>query len=224
MRFGSDALVVMAKYPIVGSVKTRLAWRIGAEWACRLYDAFLRDTARRFRAGPWQLVWAVDPPGCDLSSVVGAGNHQIDQQGPDLSERMRRCFETLLGSGAQRVVMLGADAPYLPDATLVAAFAALGEDDIAIAPSADGGYCLVGLRRPYDIFSGIAMSTAQVFEQTLMRATALGLRLRVLDASFDIDELDDVIALERLLKTQQIQLPHTAAVLSELRAGGMLRD
>ena len=123
MRFGSDALVVMAKYPIVGSVKTRLARQIGAEWAYRLYDAFLRDIARRFGAGPWQLVWAVDPPGSVLSPIVGAGNCQIDQKGSDLGERMRGCFETLFAGGVQRVVMLGADAPHLPDATIVAAFA-----------------------------------------------------------------------------------------------------
>ena len=222
MTGSADVLVVMAKYPAPGAVKTRLAERVGAGAACALYRAFLADIAGRHAHGPWSLVWAVTPANADLAPFVGAAGRQIAQEGGDLGERMRRCFERLLGEGVERVVMIGADAPHVADTVLHAAFAALGDDDAVFVPTRDGGYCLVGMRAPHDIFSGIPMGTSAVFEATCTRLETLGLRWRALETSFDIDELEDVAELARLIATGGVTLPHTSAVLRDCRAAGLL--
>jgi rSAM/selenodomain-associated transferase 1 len=214
MQLGGDVLVVMAKYPRAGEVKTRLAIHLGAEAASELYTAFLLDIAARFQAASRTLVWAVDPPGSDLASIVGAGCLCIDQRGNGLAERMLRCFETLFDAGAGRVVMIGGDVPHLPPESVRAAFRALDDCDVTLVPSADGGYCLVGLRSLVDIFTPIEMSTPQVFEQTRALLRSRGLRLHVLEASFDIDEPADLQRLAELIRSGEVDLPHTAAVLA----------
>jgi rSAM/selenodomain-associated transferase 1 len=218
----ADVLVVMARYPRPGAVKTRLAESVGGDAACALYRAFLTDIARRLGRGPWELVWAVTPVGADLAALVGAQRRQIAQRGADLAERMRNCFTRLLGAGATRVVMIGADAPHLPVSTVRAAFAALNQRDVALLPTRDGGYCLVGLRRAHDIFSDIPMGSPTVFERTCARVDALGLRRRELPPSFDVDELEDVAELARLIAARRVRLPHTAAVLRDWRRAGLL--
>jgi rSAM/selenodomain-associated transferase 1 len=215
MQLAGDVLVVMAKYPRVGQVKTRLAVHLGAEAACELYTAFLLDIAARLDGTGRKLVWAVDPAGSDFASVVGAGCLCIDQRGNGLAERMLRCFETLFEAGAERVVMIGADVPHLPLESMRTAFHALNSCDVTLVPSSDGGYCLVGLRNLVDIFTPVEMSTPQVFEQTRALLTSRGLRLQVLAPSFDIDEPADLRRLADLILADDIDLPHTAAVLAK---------
>ena len=215
MQFPADTLVVMAKHPRPGAVKTRLAAAYGVDLACELYTAFLRDIAARFD-GSRGLVWAVDPPDAELRAIVGARAAVIGQRGPDLAERMRACFETLFAEGAVRVVMIGADAPHLPDRVIDAAFAALDEHDVALVPSADGGYCLVAVRAAVDVFSGVRMSSATTLEETLARIEASGSSVRLLEPSFDVDEPADVRALAALLRNGDANLPFTRAVLERL--------
>jgi rSAM/selenodomain-associated transferase 1 len=210
---GGDVLVIMAKQPVAGAVKTRLARVIGAEKACALYEAFLRDLAGRFAGGSWQLVWAVDPPTADLSGWVGADARQFGQEGAQLGERMQRCFARLFGGGAARVVMIGADVPHIAAAIVRDAFSALDDDDVALVPTRDGGYCLIALRAPHDLFTGVAMGTSRVFAETTARIAALGLRARIFDGTFDIDEVEDLHDLGNLISTGDVELPHSAAVL-----------
>jgi uncharacterized protein len=221
MRGSTDVLVVMAKYPTPGAVKTRLAERVGAAAACALYRAFLADIAARFAGGPWRLVWAVTPPDADLSAILGAGE-QMAQQGDDLGERMRRCFVRLLAGGARRVVMIGADAPHLDTGAISAAFAVLADHDAVLVPTPDGGYCLLGMRAPHDIFSGVPMGTPAVLERTRDRLDALGLHWCALAASFDVDTLDDVAELGRRIARGEVTLPNTGAVVGAWQAAGWL--
>ncbi|MGH7788035.1 MAG: TIGR04282 family arsenosugar biosynthesis glycosyltransferase [Candidatus Binatia bacterium] len=213
MAAGGDVVVVMARYPTPGAVKTRLARAIGASHACDLYAAFLRDLALRLRSDAWSLVWAVDPPRADLTEVVGAGSRQIAQRGRDLAARMRHCFDDLFAGGARRVVMLGADAPHVGPDVVGTAFAALSLDDAVFVPTRDGGYCLIGLCAAHDLFSGVSMGGAEVFAQTEGLLGALGLRWSALASTFDIDELDDLHRLDALVGSGAVDLPHTAAAL-----------
>lgn len=216
MRLNGDVLVVMAKYPRVGEVKTRLAADLGAEAASRLYTAFLQDIAARFEEAGRTVVWAVDPPGSDIAPIAGPDAVCIDQEGDGLAQRMLHVFERLFGLGASRVVMIGGDVPHLPPDSVRAAFRALGGHDVTLVPSTDGGYCLVGLCRPIDIFIPVEMSTPEVFEQTCALIGARGLRLHVLSPSFDIDEPTDLRRLADLIRAGEVDLPHTAAVLETL--------
>lgn len=211
-----EVLVVMARQPTPGAVKTRLARRIGATAACALYVAFLRDLAAALGGGPWRVTWAVTPPGADLRPLVGASADCLDQRGADLAERMAHAFADCFARGAARVVMIGADAPHLAPAGIAAAFAALREHDVVLTPTRDGGYCLVGLRAPHDLFRGIAMGTERVFAETLDRVAALGLRVAVQPQTFDVDEWEDVERLRALITAGEASLPHTAAAIGQL--------
>jgi rSAM/selenodomain-associated transferase 1 len=213
MRDSPDVLVVMAKYPTPGTVKTRLARDIGAEAAAALCRAFLGDLAR-LASGPWQLVWAVTPADADLCDCVGAGQRQMPQVGDDLAPRMLNCFAELFRQGARRVVMIGADMPHLGESRIAAAFAALDDCDAVFVPTRDGGYGLIGLLSPHDLFSAIPMGNAQVFARTRARMAELGLRWREFPTSFDIDDIDDVDELRRLIAVGSVDLPRTAAILN----------
>jgi glycosyltransferase A (GT-A) superfamily protein (DUF2064 family) len=165
----------------------------------------------------------VTPADADLSPYVGGAGEQIPQEGDDLGERMRRCFERLHESGAARVVMIGADVPHIGEDVIAAAFAALQDRDAVLVPTRDGGYCLIALRAPHDIFSDVPMGTGAVFARTCARLAALGLRWRALGESFDVDTLEDVGALHELIARGEVALPHTASVLRTWQAAGWLR-
>jgi rSAM/selenodomain-associated transferase 1 len=211
----ADVLVVMARQPTPGAVKTRLAGRIGHAAACDLYRAFLGDIAATLADGRWRLLWAVTPPDVDLRPIVGATAECLPQRGDDLAARMRHVFDDLFATGAPRVVMIGADAPHLGAAAIAAAFAALDDHDVVLTPTRDGGYCLVGQRCADDLFRDVEMGTERVFAETIERVESLGLRVSLQSETFDVDEWDDMLELRRLLATGAIVLPQTSVVLNK---------
>jgi len=210
-------LVVMARYPTVGKVKTRLARTIGAVAACALYRAFLADLDARFGSGPRPLVWAYDPPDADFAALVQPGALCVPQAGPDLGTRMHTAVRRFCGDGSRGVLIIGADAPHVRDAWLAEADDALRHADVVLGPSTDGGYYLIGMRQPHDVFTGVPMGTAGVMAHTIGRAVALGLRVHCLPETFDVDEAADVDRLRReLAGNPGLALPATAAVLATI--------
>lgn len=211
-----SALVVMARSPKIGQVKTRLARDIGAECACRLYRAFLHDIDARFAAGRRTLVWAFDPPDADFAAQARTAARCMPQRGEHLGERMWNVFQALCDEGFDRVIMIGADVPHVRDEWLDEAEMQLGAADVVLGPTEDGGYYLAAMRAPHDIFSGIAMSTTRVLGETLRKAAADGLRVHLLPRSFDIDAGRDLVQLQTVLKGRSVRLPQTAAVLAQI--------
>jgi rSAM/selenodomain-associated transferase 1 len=211
------ALAIMARYPAAGAVKTRLARAIGAERACTLYRAFLHDLDERFIGGRRVVVWAYHPPDSDFEASMNPGARCLPQTGNGLGERMHNCFRRLYADGFDKVILIGTDAPHLRDQWLDEAEAALDGADVVLGPTDDGGYYLVAMRQPHDIFSGVAMSTAHVLADTVAKARAAKLTVRLLARTFDIDEGGDLRRLHALIEADCLQplLPHTAALLGE---------
>lgn len=209
------ALVVMARYPVAGAVKTRLARVMGAEAACEVYRAFLRDLDKRFAGGRRALVWAFLPPTSNFPALVTPGSRCMAQLGAELGERMHHCFRLLAEEGWGRILIIGVDAPHVREEWLEEAETALGDSDLVLGPAEDGGYYLIGMRAPHDVFSGVEMGMATVLAETVVRAERLGLRLHLLPQTFDVDEAADLLRLQQWLSlngsTQQ--LPCTAALL-----------
>ncbi len=211
----------MAKYPVPGLVKTRLAASLGAQRACELYRAFLRDIDSRMRNPPWSVVWAISPAGSRFDGILGSGPRRyIDQRGATLGERMHRAFLDVFESAATRVVMIGADAPQLTAADIQRSFEALADNDVTVIPSRDGGYCSIGLRSPLDLFTAIQMSTSSVLDETRALCLQRGLSVAELPPRYDIDEIEDVRRLEREL--DRASLPATATVIEQWRRLGVL--
>jgi uncharacterized protein len=210
-------VVVMAKYPSPGSVKTRLAAQIGASTACRLYAAFVGDLAERLAGAGLPVTWAVWPPDAPFAALV-SGQRCIAQVGRDLGERMEAAMQACRDATPLPVITVGADAPHLDPARLTEAAEALtGDADVVLGPATDGGYYLIGLRAPCPaLFRDIAWGSSGVLDATLARARAAGLRVLLLAPTFDVDDADGLAALRALLARGGAALPRTAAVLAAL--------
>jgi len=213
-------LVVMAKHPARGRVKTRLAASLGARAACSLYRAFVLDLAARLRALPYHVTWAYWPATAPFAALV-RGARCRPQEGNDLGERIVRAVAAELAEGPGPVLVIGADAPHVPAGSLAEAAEALAEGaELVLGPAADGGYYLIGLRAPAPgLFTGIAWGGAGVLAATLARAARLGLRTHLLPPTFDVDDAADLARLRTLLERGDVLLPRTAAVLATLADG-----
>lgn len=219
-----DALVIFARYPTPGQVKTRLGRVIGDEAAAALYRAFLADLAERFttaaRHDSYDLWWASAPGHGSLAEVVGARARVVGQRGNSLADRLFHVCEDICAQGYQRVVIVGSDAPHLPAARVRESFAQLTTHEVVLGPADDGGYYLIGLHvqpEPPDLFRGIAMSTATVLAETLERAHARELAVAQLAPLFDVDDAEDLTRLATALTTGgPYQAPHTLRMLRQL--------
>ncbi|MBE7217208.1 MAG: TIGR04282 family arsenosugar biosynthesis glycosyltransferase [Caulobacteraceae bacterium] len=182
-------LLVFAKRPRAGEVKTRLAATIGAEAALAAYLDLLGGLLDRLDgAGPWRLELAVSPD--DAAGDEGAWPRalpRLGQGGGDLGARMGR----LLAQARLEtpVLIVGSDVPGLGAAHAAAAFAALARADLVLGPAPDGGYWCIGASRPppAELFEGVRWSTPHARADTLVNAGAL--RVEVLD--LELEDVDD---------------------------------
>jgi rSAM/selenodomain-associated transferase 1 len=147
-------------------------------------------------------VAAFSPAGAGraISGLAPAGMRCVAQRGGDLGARMANLAADLLAAGHSGVLIVGSDLPTVPVSHLAEAARCLAEDaaDLVLGPAEDGGYYLVGLRRPAPaLFSDVAWGTAAVFEVTLARARALDLRVHLLPPWHDVDTTEDLARLRR---------------------------
>jgi rSAM/selenodomain-associated transferase 1 len=188
-------LVVMAKAPVAGAVKTRLIPALGAQGAAQLAERLLErtlDAARGFDGAALELCCARD---ATHAAFRRAGVATSVQGEGDLGQRMARAFERALAR-SRAVVLIGTDAPALDAAYLRAAFRALESGAAVFGPALDGGYALVGLtRRAPALFERIDWGSSRVMAQTRERAREIGLALAELAPLADIDRPEDLAAL-----------------------------
>ncbi len=218
MSASQEVLVIMARYPEEGAVKTRLARDLGPQVTYRLYRAFIDDLAEKFGSLRRPLIWYYIPESSPFPQLFSHRYPCRPQSGSSLQERMLRIFEDLFPEGYKKVVVIGADVPHIPLEAVDEAFASLNAVDVVFRPSLDGGYHLVGLKAVRDLFCGIAMSTDRVLRDTIDRAASMGLSVHCLAPSFDIDTIEDVKLLRQYLAETNDPLPRTREVLAEIPA------
>lgn len=204
----SAALVIFAKAPIVGQVKTRLCPPLSLEEAAELYRCFLLDTVARAVSLPEVQVYLAFTPSdgeAVLRALLPYPLHYTPQRGESLGEREANVFVELLHAGFSRVVLIGSDIPTLPLAHLQAAFSLLADaqNDVVLGPSADGGYYLIGARAFHpELFENITWSTSAVLAETLAQARRAGLRVVHLPPWYDVDSAEDLAALAHELRDE----------------------
>jgi hypothetical protein len=206
---GAVALGIMGKAPIAGASKTRLCPPLDPAEAARLSACFIADVASAIdlaagggAAGTGRapattgdrgvVVFTPDDGGPAFDDLVPPGFARLAQRGRDLGERLLHATEDLLGDGFAGVCLINSDSPTLPPALLALTAAALRRpgDRLVLGPAIDGGYYLIGLKRPHArLFDGIAWSTNQVLAQTLARAAAARLPVMLLAPWYDVDDL-----------------------------------
>ncbi len=217
------ALVIMARYPEQGKINTRLADGFGVEETLYLYQAFLIDLAQRFTGWKCDLYWAYTPAGVDfarlvttLTSLDASSFGSFTQQGAELGARLQHVFRATYARHLPKTIVIGSDSPHITRALISQAQVALDSADIVLGPAEDGGYYLIAMREPHDVFSGIPMSTQHVLKMTIDKARHLGLSVHLLEPLFDIDELADLLRLAQMLQVEPVIAPATAACLAKL--------
>jgi rSAM/selenodomain-associated transferase 1 len=195
------AILVFARAPVPGKVKTRLIPALGAEGAaalhCSLVEAVLR-AAHQTAAARRELWCAPDASHAFFSacrSRFGVTLH--DQADGDLGQRMDSAFRDALGR-CGRAVLTGSDIPALSAGYLARAIAVLDRADVVFGPAEDGGYVLVGLTKPAPLlFRDIAWGSTEVMSQTRARVSQLGMSWRELEPLWDVDRPDDLARVRR---------------------------
>lgn len=220
-------LVVFAKSPQPGLVKTRLCPPFTHEEAADLYRCLLADvleeSAHAARALDLEPVLAVDPPDARAALVAKAprGFRALAQGGADLGARMTRVAREAAASGAPLALLRGSDSPALARSTLREAVDALADADVVLSPDRDGGYGLVSLGRRA-LLAGLGrtslfghrMSTPSVLSDTCAQAARLGLRSCTITPGFDIDRAEDLRWLaEARHENATLPCPRTLAFL-----------
>ena len=197
-----SALVIFAKAPVAGEVKTRLCPPLTPDEAATLHGTFVLDVLEQTRQAvtkgrlPVDRYLACSPASDHVFFKIMEERQAVrllDQIGPDLGARMHHTFEALFGRGYHQILIIGTDAPTLPLSTYQDALALLKGHDLVLGPALDGGYYLIGLKQPApELFAEIPWSTNQVLALTQRKATELGMTVGLLKEWRDIDTIADV--------------------------------
>jgi uncharacterized protein len=215
---GGRTLVVMAKAPRPGMVKTRLAQRLPVEAVTELYRCLLDDTMALARSlGAVEV--AMMCPASDVEALTRLARGAVvvvAQKGEGLAAGLSSVFAHFTARGRERVVAFNSDSPHLPASILWNAFEALTGHDVVVGPTNDGGYYLVGAKAAHPaLFDGDGMGTKSALEALLSRARELQLSVGFTDPFYDIDVEGDLARLAAELRLTPARAPRTAVWLKE---------
>lgn len=216
-------LGIFARAPVSGAVKTRLVPPLTADEACTLYSALARDTflrVEKLRKYALTIFYSGDGPGA-LEAWKPERASLVPQMGTDLGQRLTAAFDQLLEDDRPAVI-IGTDSPDLPTQFIKRAFDRLKHRDVVLGPASDGGYYLVGLKRPApELFRDIDWGTGSVLSQTIARLQSERLELALLPVWYDVDTADSLALLDALCRARKSSratpLPETEAALEMLR-------
>ena len=204
----ANALAIMAKAPLAGSVKTRLVPPLTPAQAAQFYRALLLDQFDHLRNYPGAERYVFFAP-ADGESILrdlgGAEYAYLAQCGGDLGARMQQVFADLRRMEHRHIVLIGSDLPALPWAILDQAFEQLAQPEarVVLGPSQDGGYYLVGMNRLVpELFAEMTWSHERVLADTTARLAAVDLSYDLLPTWFDLDVVADFQRLRNLVKTE----------------------
>jgi rSAM/selenodomain-associated transferase 1 len=186
------AIIIFAKSPVPGKVKTRLAETIGSGKAASLYLAMVRDAARAARETGAALRWWVEGEAGDLKELTGVDPVRR-QCGGDLGARLSEAFREAFSEGFGPVAAIGTDCPYLESAHLSNLLENASSFDASFIPSPDGGYSAVALKAPLvAVFQDIPWSSPDTLSVSLERISEAGKTYRLQDPLEDIDDFESL--------------------------------
>lgn len=219
-----STLVVFAKVPEPGRVKTRLLGALTPRQAAEAGRACLMDTILQVGRVPGCQPWLHVAAPLDRATELAA-SLRLDsrwrisvQRGRNLGERFHVAFDSLFRAGCRKVVCVGTDTPWMGSERIFRAMELLDSVDAVLGPSVDGGYYLVGARRLVpEIFRNIPWSTSEVLGTTLRAIERAGASYRLLPRDFDLDRPEDLVRAAALLREDAQRAPALAHFLEKLR-------
>jgi rSAM/selenodomain-associated transferase 2/rSAM/selenodomain-associated transferase 1 len=204
-------LILMLKFPVPGTVKTRLIPALGAERACALHRALVAHTLAEVAAGAARAGISVEvrvggaPDEGAARAWLGEGFDIRGQGEGELGARLDRAVAAAFAEDAGGVVVIGGDCPDLTTGHIAAAFAALERHDVVLGPATDGGYYLIGLRRPQPaLFQGIRWGGETVLAQTVAAAQKSAMSVVQLTPLGDVDEPRDLALWARTAAARKV--------------------
>ena len=221
---GSDrVLVIMAKAPRPGEVKTRLASSLSPAAVAAFYCCLLDDTLALARSlGDVEVaIMCPDSDVNELAQLAGAqlANNEasvVAQKGQGLAAGLTSVFAHFAEGHQRRIIAFNSDSPHLPRSVLEDAFETLAAHDVVVGPTHDGGYYLVGAKASHPtLFAHDGMGTSSALERLLSRARTLELSVGFAAPFYDIDVVDDLTRLKEELRLAPARAPRTAAWLKE---------
>ena len=221
-------LVIMAKAPKPGMVKTRLTQSLPSPAVTALYRCLLEDTLALATSLPSVEVAVMCPESDqdELTALLGSTVQVVAQKGEGLAAGLTSVFRHFTAFGRQHVIAFNSDSPHLPPSVLERAFEILAANDVVVGPTHDGGYYLVGAKAAHPaLFESDGMGTGSALDRLLTRAKALELSTGFTEPFYDIDVANDLILLARELRLSPAKAPKTAGWFSEWQeAVAQLRD
>jgi uncharacterized protein len=216
---GSDrVLVIMAKAPRLGAVKTRLAPSLSPPAVTAFYGCLLDDTLALARSlnDVEVAIMCPDSDVNELAQLAGKAASVVAQRGEGLAAGLTSVFAHFAEGHQRRVIAFNSDSPHLPRSVLEDAFETLAAHDVVVGPTHDGGYYLVGAKASHPtLFGGDGMGTNSALERLVSRVRALELSVGFAAPFYDIDVADDLTRLAEELRLAPARAPRTAAWLKE---------
>ena len=216
---GSDrVLVIMAKAPRPGAVKTRLTPSLSPEAVTDFYRCLLDDTLTLGRSlGDVEVaIMCPDSDVNELARLAGKEVSVVAQKGEGLAAGLTSVFAHFAKAHQRRTIAFNSDSPHLPRSVLEDAFTMLDAHDVVVGPTDDGGYYLVGARASHPaLFASDGMGTNSALERLLSRARTLELSIGFSDPFYDIDVADDLTRLAAELRLAPTRAPRTAQWLKK---------
>jgi rSAM/selenodomain-associated transferase 1 len=211
-------LVIMAKAPRPGVVKTRLASSLSPEAVTTFYCCLLDDTLALARSlGDVEVaIMCPESDVNDLAYLTGNQAAVVAQKGEGLAAGLTSVFGYFAGDHQRRIIAFNSDSPHLPGSVLEDAFETLAGHDLVVGPTHDGGYYLVGAKASHPaLFAGDGMGTSSALERLLSRIRLLELSVGFATAFYDIDVVEDLTRLAEELRLAPAKAPRTARWLKE---------
>jgi uncharacterized protein len=217
----NGVIIIMAKVPIAGTVKTRLQPFFTPDESAEIATVFLQDSLDKAHSASKNVILAYSPNDGEnqLRKLVNPQTSLLQQIGDDLGERIISTFESIFKPDIESVLMIGTDSPTMPISILKAAFESLEKYDSVIGKTLDGGFYLIGFTNLNPdlipaIFDQVEWSTPKAHSQTVANIDSLGLSLHNLPILYDVDTPEDIL---KLISDQALRetAPNTFKYLSK---------
>ena len=220
---GKDrVLVIMAKAPRLGAVKTRLLPSLSPQGVIDFYRCLLEDTLNLARSlsNLEVAIMCPEPDVNELTDFAGSGTSVVAQKGEGLAAGLTSVFAHFAAGHPRRVIAFNSDSPHLPHSVLEDAFESLVVHDVVIGPTHDGGYYLVGAKASHaTLFANDGMGTTSALDRLLARIEKLELSVGMAAAFYDVDVADDLTRLAGELRRAPTRAPRTAQWLKDWELG-----
>ncbi|MCL5287430.1 MAG: TIGR04282 family arsenosugar biosynthesis glycosyltransferase [Acidobacteria bacterium] len=219
-----NAILVFCKPPIAGRVKTRLIGALSARAAAEVHAACARDTVALVNGvrgtQKWLYVAAERATARRLAKRLRLGNEWrvVTQRGADLGERMCHAIEEQLHAGAEKVVIVGTDSPWMGRERIARALRMLDKAEVVLGPSEDGGYYLIAARQVVpQMFAGILWGTSEVLPKTVKALRATRTKFQLLRSDFDLDRPEDLWRVARMATRGKLRATNLSKLLRPLQ-------